>query len=117
MCCDANDVPVPVYEIKEDGSIDWVCTGGCACCSKGDVAFEAVDFRNDYTGGRGCVTSVGGGSSSGGGSSEVCADITNRSDDVYKVCCQGGAPTQTAGGFYTCSNPCTGPCTETKLDN
>ena len=55
---------------------------------------------------------------SGGGTNTpqtYCTEITKRSGAVYKVCCEGGEPTQVHGGFYDCNSPCTGNCTETLI--
>ena len=41
-----------------------------------------------------------------------CTEICTRTDKLYKVCCKGGTPTQTAGGWYSCPG-C--ECTEALL--
>lgn len=41
-----------------------------------------------------------------------CTEICTRTDKLYKVCCKGRTPTQTAGGWYSCPG-C--ECTETLL--
>ena len=106
-CCDGGTVYTPGNDMYPSSNFAECCPPGKnvytgRCIVENDAGI-CMDFQDDYKycAGQPDQESV----------IIKCSQIEKSTGDIYKVCCEGGAPNVTESG-YTCNEPCTGNCKE-----